>query len=134
MRSPPHSMPRSLSSLLNTHDTRPNTYYHVVQKPLQVPKSFPKMFSPQLTATGLLSSEEDKNDVKSLPVGASLQSNSSIHTTITSLLDALKHINVKRYSFSIKMILFTSGSLQVPCVFHQLSGRRWVDTSTTSIT
>ncbi|XP_065912037.1 protein misato homolog 1-like isoform X2 [Dysidea avara] len=118
---PPHSMPRSLSSLLNTHDTRPNTYYHVVQKPLQVPKSFPKMFSPQLTATGLLSSEEDKNDVKSLPVGASLQSNSSIHTTITSLLDALKHINVKRYPVFSTSCLDADGWTHLQQALHDLA-------------
>jgi len=131
--SPPHSVPCSLSYLLNTHNTRPNTYYHVVQKPLQVPKTFPKIFSPKLTANGLLTPEESKSGIMSLPVGASLQSNSSIHNTIATLLAAVKHINIKRYhSLTIEVIWFSSPP-QVPSILHQLSGLRWMDSVTTNI-
>lgn len=94
-------MPSSLSSFLNTHDvtTTAVTTYQLVQNPLIIPKSFPKIFSPQLTANGLVSPDGgDGADVKSLPMGSSLQSNSSIHNCLTSLLTAVKNINVKRLS------------------------------------
>ena len=100
MYSPPNTMPSSLSSLLNKQD-RTFTNYQLIQKPLIIPKSFPKIFSPHLTSTGLVSADARVADVVSLPMGTSLQSNSSIYHSLTSLLTAVKSINVKRLSLSL---------------------------------
>lgn len=96
MHRPANTLPSSLSSLLNARD-RAATKYQLIQKPLILPKSFPKIFSPQLTATGLVSPDGYGGDVRSLPMGTSLQSNSSIHHSLASLVTAVKSINIKRY-------------------------------------
>ena len=93
-------MPSTLSSFLSTHDviTSALTTYQLVQKPLIIPKSFPKIFSSQLMANGLVSPDGHGADVKSLPMGSSLQSNNSMHHCLNSLLTAVKSINIKRLS------------------------------------
>ena len=105
MYSPPNTMPSSLSSLLSTHN-RTFTTYQLVQKPLIIPKSFPKIFSPYLTSTGLVSPDACVVDVVSAPMGTSLQSNSGINHSLTSLLTAVKSINVKRLSLSLCLIRY----------------------------
>ena len=96
---PPNTMPSPLSSFLNAHK-RAVTNYQLIQKPLIIPKSFPKIFSPQLTSTGLLSTDNSAADVRNLPMGTTLQSSSSIHHCLTSLLTAVKSINIKRLALS----------------------------------
>ena len=88
-------MPSSLSSLLSGHERTLNTY-QLIQKPMIIPKSFPNIFSHQLTSTGLISPKNCVPNVRSVPMGASLQSNSTIHHSLTSLLTAVKSINIKR--------------------------------------
>lgn len=96
---PPNTMPSSLSSFLNMHE-RAVTNYQLIQKPLIIPKSFPKIFSPQLTSTGLLSPDGSEADVMSLPMGTSLQSNSALHHSLTTLQTAVKSINIKRLALT----------------------------------
>ena len=105
MYRPPNTMPSSLSSFLSTHD-RTFTTYQLIHKPLIIPKSFPKIFSPHLTPTGLVSPDGRVADVVSVPMGTSLQSNSNIQHSLTSLLTAVKSINIKRLSLSLSLIRY----------------------------
>ena len=105
MYRPPNTMPSSLSSLLSTHD-RAFTTYQLIKKPLIISKTFPKIFSPHLTSTGLISHDACVADVRSIPMGTSLQSNSSIHHSLTTLLTAVKSINIKRLSLSSFIIRY----------------------------
>lgn len=111
---PPNTMPSSLSSFLNAHE-RAVTNYQLIQKPLIISKSFPKIFSPQLTSTGLLSANGSKADVRSSPMGTTLQSSSSIHHCLTSLLTVVKSINIKRLALDPFMIWYHCGLVGIRC-------------------
>lgn len=77
-------------------DNIATTTYHMIQKPMIVPKSFPNIFSSKLTSIGLVSPDGGGAHVSSVPVGAALQSDNSVHNCLTSLLTAVKSINIKR--------------------------------------